>query len=395
MTSRARRWIGWSIRILLGLAGVAFVVAHLVVPDRIDRVQTRVIHFGSPDVPPDAAALHERLTIADLHADSLIWGRDLLHRYDDRGQIDVPRLRAANVALQVFAVPTKVPSQRSALGTSGDGLNLITLSALAQWWPPATWWSLASRARYLAGVLDRTAAASGGALVIVRSASDLQHVLAARAPHGPVAGLLAVEGLHALEGDVTDVQRFFDAGFRMMGLVHQFDNALGGSSSGVARGGLTPFGAEVVRAMEARGILVDLAHASPALLSDVVHLSTRPVVVSHTGVRGTCDRPRNLDDEELRLVAGTGGLVGIGYWAGAVCGPGAAAVARAIRYAVGVVGIDHVALGLDFDGDRMPFDVLGLPAVTAALLDAGFSDDDIARIMGGNAIRLLSETLPR
>lgn len=395
MRSRLRKWLALAGGTAAGLVAAAFVIAHIVVPPAVDQSQTRVIRFGSPRVPAAATALHERLTVADLHADSLIWGRNLLHRYDDRGQIDIPRLREANVALQVFAVPTKVPSRRSSTGTTGQGLNLITLSAVAQWWPPSTWWSLASRARYLAATLNRTAADSNGDLVVIRTASDLQELLTSRVPHGPVGGILAVEGLHALEGDVGEVQRFFDAGFRIMGLVHQFDNRLGGSSSGVARGGLTAFGAEVVRAMEARGILVDLAHASPALVRDVVRISTRPVIVSHTGVRGTCDRTRNLSDEELRQVAATGGLVGIGYWSGAVCGSEASAIARAIRYAVSIVGVRHVALGSDFDGDRQPFDVLGIPSVTAALLDAGFSDADVALIMGGNVVRLLSDTLPR
>ena len=124
-------------------------------------------------------------------------------------------------------------------------------------------------------------------------------------------------------------------------------------------------------------------------------MASKPVIVSHTGVKGTCDNNRSLSDEELRAVARTGGLIGIGYWETAVCGRDARAVARAIQYTAGIVGVDHVALGSDFDGaTTMPFDVTGIPLITEALIRAGFSDRAIGQIMGGNVERLLSVTLP-
>ncbi len=124
-------------------------------------------------------------------------------------------------------------------------------------------------------------------------------------------------------------------------------------------------------------------------------MAARPVVASHTGVRATCDNVRNLSDEHLRGIAGTGGLVGIGFWPTVSCGDDAAAVARSIRHAVNVSGIDHVALGSDFDGAvPLPFDATGLVQVTDALLEAGFDDDEVGKVMGGNVFRLLSETLP-
>ncbi|HUJ73697.1 MAG TPA: membrane dipeptidase, partial [bacterium] len=122
---------------------------------------------------------------------------------------------------------------------------------------------------------------------------------------------------------------------------------------------------------------------------------TRPVIVSHTGVKGTCDNTRNLSDAHLKAIARTGGMIGIGYWKTAVCGTDAAAIARAIRYAVGVAGMDHVALGSDFDGAiQAPFDATGVVEVTDALLREGFTENDIAKIMGGNTLRLLHDALP-
>jgi microsomal dipeptidase-like Zn-dependent dipeptidase len=181
----------------------------------------------------------------------------------------------------------------------------------------------------------------------------------------------------------------------MMAPTHFFDTDLAGSAHGVARGGLTPKGREWLRLVEQRGILVDLAHASPAALDDALSLATRPLVVSHTGVRGTCDNTRNLSDAQLRGIARGGGVVGIGVWPTAVCGADADAIARAMRHAADVAGVDHVALGSDFDGAvSAPFDASGLPRVTDALLRAGFAEPEIAKLMGGNAVRVLRQVLP-
>jgi membrane dipeptidase len=147
--------------------------------------------------------------------------------------------------------------------------------------------------------------------------------------------------------------------------------------------------------MEAKSMLIDLAHASPDTVRDVTAMAKKPVVVSRTGVRGTCNNNRNLSDDKLRAVARTGGVIGIGYWETAVCGVDARSIARAINYAVRVAGVEHVALGSDFDGaTTMPFDVTGVPLITDALLNSGLSEHDIRVIMGENVVRVLSETLP-
>lgn len=341
-----------------------------------------------------ARALHEALTVADLHSDSLLWGRDLLVR-GDRGHVDVPRLIDGNVALQVFAVSTKSPRHLN-IERNADDTDDIVLLAIALGWPKATWRSLLARALYQAARADAFAARSNGRLTIVRSAADLRAHLASRTPSWPVtAGLLAIEGAHALDDDPANVEVVFDAGFRMMSPSHFFDNGFGGSAHGVTKGGLTEAGREMVKRMEARRMVVDVAHASAATIDDVLAIATRPVVASHTGVRGVADNARNLTDEHLRGIAATGGLIGIGFWPTASGGDDAAAIARSIKHATNVAGVDHVALGSDFDGAvQTPFDATGLVQVTAALLDAGFKDGEIARVMGGNAVRVLLETLP-
>jgi microsomal dipeptidase-like Zn-dependent dipeptidase len=148
--------------------------------------------------------------------------------------------------------------------------------------------------------------------------------------------------------------------------------------------------------MEARGVLLDLAHASPAAVADALAIARRPVVVSHTGVKGTCNSPRNLSDSQLRAIAASGGVVGIGFWPGATCGADVADIARAVRHAVTVAGADHVGLGSDYDGAvAVPFDTSRMAELTEALLLAGMSEEEIAKVMGGNAVRVLSAGLPR
>jgi len=140
---------------------------------------------------------------------------------------------------------------------------------------------------------------------------------------------------------------------------------------------------------------LDVAHASPALFDDVLAMATRPVVSSHTGVAGTCAGQRNLADAQLRAIAATGGVVGIGYWPTASCGGDVAAIIRSIRYTADLVGVEYVALGSDFDGSvQTPFDTTGLSLITAGLLADGFSEANIASIMGGNVVRLLQAALP-
>jgi microsomal dipeptidase-like Zn-dependent dipeptidase len=235
---------------------------------------------------------------------------------------------------------------------------------------------------------------SSGKLVILRSRSDLQKFVASREPQR-VAALLGTEGAQPLEGKLENLDELYAAGFRMMSPTHFTDTDIAGSASGQQKGGLTELGQEWVRSMEAKSMLIDLAHASSVTLRDVTAIATKPVIVSHTGVKGTCNNTRNLSDDELRAVARTGGVVGIGYWETAVCGRDAQAVARAIQYAVKLVGVEHVALGSDFDGaTTMPFDATGVPLIADALRKAGLSEHDVRLIMGENVVRVLSQSLP-
>jgi membrane dipeptidase len=340
-------------------------------------------------------ALHASLLVADMHADMLLWDRDVLAR-SARGHVDVPRLAEGGVALQFFSVVSHTPYAAN-YESNPEGLDGVTAIAFAERWPLGALRSLRERALYQARKLREAAARSGGRFTVIQTAGDLARFVERRKGDPQlVAGLLGAEGAYPLEGDVNNVDVLFDAGFRMMAPTHFYDNEWGGSAHGVGKTGLTEKGREMVRRMEARGMLVDLAHASESTIDDVVAVSTRPIVVSQTGVKGTCDNNLNLSDEQLRKIAAKGGVIGIGYWDTATCGTDARAVARAIRHAANVVGVEHVALGSDFDGTvTEPFDTTGVVLVTDALLEEGFTEEEVGRIMGGNVFRLLAETLPR
>ena len=380
------RKILWSALALVVIAAVAF---FTLAPGIVEGGMNKVVATPLPTVSPRAKALHARLQIADMHADTLLWSRSLLQR-STRGQVDLPRLQAGNVALQVFSSVTKTPKHQNYDANGGDTDN-ITLLTIAQLQPPRTWTSLFERSLWHAEKLKRAAAASGGALRLVATAGDLDRLLADRAKgQRAIGAMLSIEGLQDIEGDPAKLDALYAAGFRMAGLAHFFDNDIAGSMHGMAKGGLTPLGRQVLARMERLGMVVDIAHSSHAAVAEILTHATRPVVSSHGGVQATCKVNRNLTDAEIRGVAATGGVVGIGYWDGAVCSTEPKAVAAAIAHVRDLVGIDHVGLGSDFDGAvTTGFDTSQLAVVTQALIDGGFSDSDIAKVMGGNVLRVL------
>ncbi|MCZ4323089.1 dipeptidase [Pseudomonas anguilliseptica] len=375
--------------ILLIAAGSVFAL-----PSLLDRKMNSVESPAPYPTSEPAKQLHQQLFIADLHDDVLLWERDLLKRYDF-GHSDLPRMLEGHVGLQVFSTVTKTPRGINYERNSGETDN-ITLLAMAQRWPRETWSSLLQRALYQAQKLNEASANSDGRLVLIKTRSDLANFISAwQKDPQRVAAILATEGLQPIEGKLENVDALYDAGFRITGLTHFFDNEIGGSAHGLDKGGLTPLGRQVIKRLEEKAMLIDLAHASRPLIDDVLAIATRPVLVSHTGVEGTCKGPRNLSDKHLQAIAATGGVIGIGYWDAAVCATSVEAIVKAMRYTTDLIGVQHVALGSDFNGTiHAPFDVTGLPQLTEGLLKAGFKPEEIAAIMGGNVQRLLLANLP-
>lgn len=371
----------------IGAAGSA---ASAVVERRRNRVHQR----GPYRASPRAVELHRSLIVVDLHVDSLLWGRDLLHRAG-YGHVDVPRLVEGGVALVGLAASTKVPRGVN-LERNDDTTDDVTLLALALRWPHATWGSLLARALYLADRLRSMAAASNGRLTLIESRRDLAAYLARRAADPAITAVfLSIEGAHALDDDLDNLATLARAGYRMLSPTHFFDTPFAGSAHGVVQGGLTDLGRELLSRLESSGMVLDVSHASSATIDDVLSLASRPVVASHTGVRAAVPGIRNLPDDQVRGIAATGGLVGIGFWPVACGGRDAASIARSIGAAIVLGGIDHVGLGSDFDGAvPTPFDATGMPLLTEALLAEGLSEENIAAVMGGNAVRVLAAALP-
>lgn len=383
-----------SILLSLALAIGAYMLFYKLPIDADRRMNAVVVH-APYKISSEGAALHDTLMVADLHADTLLWMRNPLHHHE-RGHVDLPRLQAGGVALQVFSAVTKTPKNLNYEHNTG-GSDDITLLAIAQRWPLKTWTSIYERAAYMAHRLSQIAENSDGQLRIIRTQSDLQSLITDRNENAAlVGGILAIEGSHPLEGDLNNVQRLFAEGYRVMGLQHFFDNALGGSLHGVSNAGLTPFGIEAVAEMERLHIIIDVAHSSPAVVRDVLGQTKRPIIVSHTGLAGVCAVKRNISDALMAQIASRGGLIGIGYWEDVTCDASPEGIARVIVYGIEKFGVEAIALGSDFDGTvTTELDSSELAAITDALLDQGVSEEDIRLVMGGNALRFFAENLPQ
>ena len=379
---------------IVSLIVVLFLAAGLgsrIIDDNINPV----LELPPPTVSERALGLHNELLIVDWHADTLLWNRNILKRAK-RGHVDLPRLQEGNTGLQMFTVVSKSPYGQNDIETS-DTFDKVTPLVMIQGWPIRTWNSLLERALHQAAKLQMAADSSGGELVWIKSREDLTRFLAERQQTSPpvTGAMFGSEGAHVLEGNLANLDRLYDVGLRMMALQHFFDNKAGGSLHGMGKGGLTEFGRELVAALNKKQIMIDLAHSSQKVVEDVLAISKRPVVISHTGIYGACNSPRNLPDSVLKAVADKGGLIAVGYWGSAICDVSPAGIAKSIRYAVDILGEDHVALGSDFDGAvATPFDAAGLPRLTLALLQSGLTEAQIRKVMGENSIRFLQQQLP-
>jgi microsomal dipeptidase-like Zn-dependent dipeptidase len=382
------------------------------------------------------------LMAIDWHADPLLSYRDLTVT-GTYGHVDFPRLRKGKLGLQVFTTVTHQPACFSK--GCKPFPNLVGIKHVYGFSPLSTWFSLSGRALWQAEKLRRFAKADGN-FRIIRTGRDLETFLTDRRTNQDlIAGLLGVEGLHALEGDPKNVDVFFKAGFRLFGLAHWIDNAFAGSRHGEKAHGLTEKGRALIRAMVKKGMVIDLAHASlPTFKAVVAELKAigssgrpvRPVVVSHTGVQGTCPPTRNLTDEEIKLVVETDGVIGVGFWTHAV-GPrrgkerkddcqadllaepnravaSAKAAARAMMHVARITCaiaepvspatagklaprcFRHIALGSDFDGYApIGFDSRGVGLIARVLeMDYKLKPSIIAMIMMGNSLRVLRAALP-
>jgi len=338
---------------------------------------------GAPGAmtPREARAFHDGATVTDLHADTAKLmdklefdlaerhERPLPGRLNYVGHVDLPRLRDGGVAAQVFGlwtVPYPEKGCKHAVDTQLDALDRAIAAH-----PEQIAWALGA---------DEVAACKA---------------------RGQLAAMGGIEGGQALEADPANVEYFAKRGVRAIGLLHFSANALGAPAKGKGADGsrgLTPIGRDVVREMNRCGVVVDLAHINRKGFFEALALSTQAPMVTHTGVAGVHAHWRNIDDEQLRAVADKGGCVGIIFARRFLGGADVEAVVDHLLHIVDVAGPDVPALGSDFDGFVVPpaglEDVAALPNLTAALSRRGVSPEVLAKILGGNAQRVLADVPP-
>jgi membrane dipeptidase len=317
-----------------------------------------------PAPPPPQPPPPPPVWAADLHVDTVTELGDRQVGFDDPGlEAGLPALTAGgtNVVVNVLWPPRDSAHE------------------------PFTWSQLDRFDAELAKVSDRMA--------LARTPAEADAIVAS----GRIATLLALEGAHGIsQSGVDGLRRLHGRGLRVLGLTWSLSNRFGGSS-GDGGAGLTDDGRALVGVAQELGILVDLSHASRPTTLEVCAVSKAPLIASHSGALSKKDVPRNLTDEEIRCIAGTGGMIGVNFHADFVSDPpvGIAQVADQVDALVKVAGIDHVGIGSDWDGDIHVPDGLEnartLPALWTALTTRGYDDAALARIRGGNFRRVWTE----
>jgi membrane dipeptidase len=330
--------------------------------------------------------------VIDGHNDALLRvrrsGGSLLDR-SKLGHLDVPRAREGGLAAGFFAVfvPGEDRIDPTALGPPPFELPLS---------PPVDPERAALEGAAMADLFARD-------LPIVRTAEELERCVEG----GPLGAILHLEGAEPIEPDLSNLEGWYERGLRSIGLVWSRPNAFAHGApfrypgSADVGSGLTRAGRALVDACGRLGIALDVSHLNTRGLRGVLRRARGPVVATHSNAHAVCPASRNLTDAELRAIAGTGGVVGICFSVAMLRPDGGldtrtplADVVRHVDHVAEQAGIDHVALGSDFDGAAIPDeigDVTGLPRVLEALRAAGYGDDDLRKIAHGNWLRVLRE----
>ena len=364
-----------------------------------------------------ARKLHFSSIVVDTHDDTtqrFLDGKFDLGPRSATGSIDIPRMREGNLSAIFFSIwmPSKI--------TGPDAVN---------------------RAIVQIDAVREQVRKHPDDLVLATTAAEIRDVH----KQGKIAALLGVEGGHMINSDLGVLRAYAALGVRYMTLTHSGNDEWADSSTDKAvHNGLTDFGKDVVREMNRLGVIVDISHVSDKTFYDALETSKAPLFASHSSCRAICDAPRNMTDQMMRDLAAKGGVVQINYHVGFLsqefrdaekanpelnkaigaevtkrCGDNEGCqlvegdritreyveqgklprvefskIIEHIDHAVKVAGIDHAGLGSDFDGANMPYgmeDVTKLPKITDALLQKGYSEGDVKKILGENTLRVMSD----
>ncbi len=369
------------------------------------------------DISARAKKLHFSSIVVDTHDDTtqrFLDGKFDLGPRNAKGSIDIPRMREGNLSAIFFSIwmPSKV--------TGAEAVD---------------------RALVQIGAVREQVRKHSNDLMLATTAAEIREAH----KQGKIAALMGVEGGHMINSDLGVLRRFAMLGVRYMTLTHSGNDEWADSSTDKAvHNGLTDFGKDVVREMNRLGLMVDISHVSDKTFYDALEVSKAPLFASHSSCRAICDAPRNMTDQMMKDLAAKGGVIQINYHVGFLsqefrdaekanpelnkaiatevmkrCGENEgcqlmegdritreyveqgklprvefAKIIEHIEHAVKVAGIDHVGLGSDFDGANMPYgmeDASKLPRITEALLQKGYSEGDVKKILGENTLRVMSE----
>jgi membrane dipeptidase len=383
-----------------------------------------IVGFSCADLKSDYRELHKSSLVIDMHSDTalrMMRGFDISNR-DTTGHMDISRLQEGGIDIQVFAcfVSTDTPPDqyRATVDDLVDSLEAQT----------------SRNPDYIA--ICTTAAQAEG---IVNS--------------GRIAAFVGIENGVAINNSLENLQHFYNRGVRYMTLTHTSSNdwCISSADTMPAFAGLTDFGRTVIRKMNELGMIIDLSHASVSAVEEVLRVTQDPVIASHSCVHSICPHDRNLTDEQIKAIAANGGLIGINFFVGYLSpenrwtkiadsigdahrseidsikvlyeedyekrrdalrsiygvlneetirlGIDVGTIVDHIDHIVGLVGSDHVGLGSDFDGvGYLPQglqDCSMVPNITRELVDRGYSNDDIRKILGGNFMRVFRAVCDR
>jgi membrane dipeptidase len=321
----------------------------------------------------------------------------------DQGHLDLPRAKAGGLCGGIFAIftpPTETSPEHDpfwGLTFTEDGYDLSPRSPIDHHYAKTYTDSVAD---YLYDLVKN----SDGQLAVVRSYRNLIHNF----DRGNLSAVLHFEGAEAIHEDLSDLETYYARGLRSLGLVWSRPNVFGHGvpfrfpHSPDTVPGLTAAGKKLVQACNRLGILVDLSHINEKGFWDVAELSDAPLVVSHAGVYAICPSTRNLTDKQIDAVGQSNGLIGVIFEPVNTRPDGRPGddtplteIVRHIRYVADRVGINHVALGSDFDGADVPEamrDVSGLPNLIQVLHEDGFDDESLEKIAYRNWFRILKDT---
>jgi membrane dipeptidase len=376
-----------------------------------------VASVTATDVSERARKLHFSSIVVDTHDDTtqrFLDGKFDVGARDAKGSIDIPRMREGNLSAIFFSIwiPSKVT------GSEAANRALVQIDAVRE-----------------------QVRRHPNDLVLATTAGEIREAR----KQGKIAALMGVEGGHMINSDLGVLRKFAALGVRYMTLTHSGNDEWADSSTDKAvHNGLTPFGKDVVREMNRLGMMVDISHVSDKTFYDALEVSKAPLIASHSSCRAICDAPRNMTDQMMKDLATKGGVVQINYHVGflsqefrnaekadpeinkaigaevqKLCGDDEACqllegdritreyvaqgklpkvdytkIIEHIDHAVKVAGIDHVGLGSDFDGANMPYgmeDATKLPYITEGLLQKGYTEGDVKKILGENTLRVMSD----